>query len=380
MVFINDRQHASLPGVAVIGAGPHGVTIAAALAAVVGSAAVTLVDPGPPLAGWAGRARAIGMDRMRSPWVHHCGLGTEDLYRHAGGPVTDATPPVEVFESHALAVLERSEVESLAGWVRRLEPVEGGWGVHRQHGEPLTVGRVVLASGLDRHRRPGLGGLPLPDGPAAPREGRVAVVGAGHTGASAALHILRSGGRVDLFASRGLKERRTDVEPGWFGPKHLRPFAEAAADHRRQRLREARVGTTTPHVAERLRALRPCGRFRLQEGRVAALGGTPGERLVCMADGRVHGPYEVVYEATGYEPALAAEPLLDGLPIPTCDGLPLLDDHLQALPGLHLTGALAELALGPAGRNLWGAQRAAERIRAAVLGQPAPALGRFRVP
>jgi cation diffusion facilitator CzcD-associated flavoprotein CzcO len=369
------------PAVAVIGAGPHGVTVALALADALGRDAVLLIDPAAaPLESWSARARAIGMRRMRSPWVHHCGLDPKALYRYAGphGPVTDKTPPVELFESHARHLLERAELAPRRAWVSRLERHDESWEVVLHWHPAIAVQRVVLAGGLDPHRRRGLGGLPLPDGPAAARDGRVAVIGAGHTGASAALHILRAGGRVDLFAARGLRERRTDVEPGWFGPKHLRPFAVGDAAHRRQRLREARIGTTTPHVAERLRALRPCGRFRLREGRVAALAGPPGLREVCTTDGVAHGPYEVVYEATGYEVSIANEPLLAGLDVPVHEGLPILDEHLQALPGLHLTGGLAELALGPAGRNLWGAQRAAERIVAAATGHPAPVLGPWR--
>jgi hypothetical protein len=365
------------PGIAVIGGGPHGVTMATALAEAVGPSSVVLLDPcETPLAAWSARARAIGMERMRSPWVHHCGLDSDDLYRHAGpcGPVTDPTPPVELFETHAQVRLERSGIVPVRAWACRIRPADEGWEVTLHGQPPLAVGRVVLAGGLDPHRRRGLGGLPLPDGPAAARDGRVAVVGGGHTGASAALHILRAGGRVDLFASRGLRERRADVEPGWFGPKHLRSFVAGDAAHRRQRLREARVGSTTPHVAERLRALRPCGHLRIREGRVDAVAGSPGERVVCTALGEAHGPYEVVYEATGYEVAASNEPLLAGLDLPVHDGLPVLTDHLEALPGLHPTGALAELALGPAGRNLWGAQRAAERVVSAVLGRPAPQL------
>lgn len=70
----------------------------------------------------------------------------------------------------------------------------------------------------------------------------------------------------------------------------------------------------------------------------------------------------MVYEATGYDVSLHHQPLLAGLSLPHCDGLPLLDAHLQAQPGLHLVGPLAELELGPAGRNLWGARHAARRI------------------
>ncbi|MGQ0623211.1 MAG: NAD-binding protein [Sporichthyaceae bacterium] len=48
------------------------------------------------------------------------------------------------------------------------------------------------------------------------------------------------------------------------------------------------------------------------------------------------------------------------------DGWPVVDQSLQVAPGLHVMGPLAELELGPAGRNLWGAQRAATRLVDAI--------------
>jgi cation diffusion facilitator CzcD-associated flavoprotein CzcO len=355
--------------VAVIGAGPHGVTIGAALAERLGSGAVCLLDPhDAPLAAWSSRARAIGMRDMRSPWVHHCGRQPDDLYQFAGTSASRAgrTPPVAVFEAHALDRAERAGLVHRATWVAMMTPHAGSWRLLLHGGETLDADRVVVATGLAPHRRHRLGGRPLPDSPVTSHGGRVAVIGAGHTGASAALHMLSAGGRVDLFGGRGLREQDSDVDPGWFGPKYLRSFTAAAPERRRQRLREARFGTTTADVARRLRARRACGHFRLVTGRVTALAGPPAERTVRTAAGEDHGPYEMVYEAPGYEVSLHQEPLLAGLSIPECGGLPVLDAHLQALPGLHLVGPLAELELGPAGRNLWGAMHAARRIAASL--------------
>jgi hypothetical protein len=130
----------------------------------------------------------------------------------------------------------------------------------------------------------------------------------------------------------------------------------APPDRRRLRVRESRTGSTTPAFAARLRALRPCGRLRIIDGRAEGISGAPGERAVTTAE-EAHGPYDVEYEATGYAISARNEPLLAGLGLELCDGLPVLDGALQGLPGLHLAGALAELELGPAGRNLWGAAR-----------------------
>jgi hypothetical protein len=44
-------------------------------------------------------------------------------------------------------------------------------------------------------------------------------------------------------------------------------------------------------------------------------------------------------------------------------GFPVVDDLLQWRPGLHVTGPLAELEVGPASRNIVGARLAGERLR-----------------
>ena len=58
------------------------------------------------------------------------------------------------------------------------------------------------------------------------------------------------------------------------------------------------------------------------------------------------------------------------LPCSTC-GYPIVDTHLRWHPRVFVTGALAELEIGPVARNIVGARRAAERIIPLVLRQSA---------
>jgi hypothetical protein len=51
-------------------------------------------------------------------------------------------------------------------------------------------------------------------------------------------------------------------------------------------------------------------------------------------------------------------------------GYPVIDRWLRWAPGLHVSGPLAELELGPVARNIAGARRAADRLRALVSGAP----------
>jgi len=84
-----------------------------------------------------------------------------------------------------------------------------------------------------------------------------------------------------------------------------------------------------------------------------------GEALIC---GRI-------VLATGFEERRPGGAWLDdaidrlGLPCSAC-GYPLVDGALRWHPRIHVSGALAELEVGPAARNIAGARMAAERIAA----------------
>ena len=51
-----------------------------------------------------------------------------------------------------------------------------------------------------------------------------------------------------------------------------------------------------------------------------------------------------------------------GLAVSDFCGYPVVDSHLKWHPRIHVSGALAELELGPSARNIAGARLAAERI------------------
>jgi hypothetical protein len=75
--------------------------------------------------------------------------------------------------------------------------------------------------------------------------------------------------------------------------------------------------------------------------------------------------------ATGFDGARPGSPWLDeiidwfDLPIADC-GYPIVDQQLQWQRGLHVTGSLAELELGPPAANIVGGRLAAERLRYAI--------------
>jgi hypothetical protein len=93
-----------------------------------------------------------------------------------------------------------------------------------------------------------------------------------------------------------------------------------------------------------------------------------------LSDGRRLRP-DRIWLGTGTEPRLDAFRALDRHldDVPVLEGLPVLGDDLRLGPlPIHVSGRLATLALGPAAGNLWGAQRATERIAPRITGVEVP--------
>ena len=87
--------------------------------------------------------------------------------------------------------------------------------------------------------------------------------------------------------------------------------------------------------------------------------------------GGIHG----VHIATGFQNKRPGGGLVDSLiesaALPCADcGYPVVDKALRWHPRVHVSGALAELELGPASRNIAGARRAGDRLVAAIRSGP----------
>lgn len=84
---------------------------------------------------------------------------------------------------------------------------------------------------------------------------------------------------------------------------------------------------------------------------------------VTLSNGTVFKNVKKIWLATGFERGLPClEFLADDLPVSPYCGFPIVNEHLQWHPRIFVTGALAELELGPSARNIAGARLAAERI------------------
>jgi cation diffusion facilitator CzcD-associated flavoprotein CzcO len=372
----------------IVGAGPQGMMVAVHLRRRgVPAANLRVLDPEPePLARWRQRTAAVGMSELRSPAWFHLDEARASLLAYAsssGRPLSsgDARPSLALFDDHARFVLDSLGIGGamLTGTARSLTRDGRGWCVHTDRGS--TCARIVVLALGDGDRgewppwarsltRRGASiGHVLEPGPLRWHSGSLAVVGGGLSAAQVALAAAARGQRVTMFARRPLRVASFDTHPRWFQNDSLLAYrAVQPVERRRGELARSRnPGTVNPAAASQLARC-------LGEGpsRVTLLTG-PIERVSVSASGvrftlrsrDVVADHVVL--ATGFAQQRRGPCWIEttartlGLPV-TQDGQPIPDGWLQWAPGLYLTGALAELQLGPTAPGLAGGRQAAQII------------------
>jgi len=378
----------------IVGGGPIGVHVAAALRMQAGlpRGSVGIVDPEPTLmASWNRRAAAVGMTHLRSPSVHHVDVDPWSLQRFAEDwTPTDAQPAfappysrpsTALFAAHSAAVIERLGLSGVHHCVRveALGAAPEGWTADCSDGASLRARRVVLALGSSGTERivPWARSFiadperwlqhvfdPRFDLDLRPQLERVAVIGGGISAVQVANRLASQGRRVTIVTPHRLRRSQFDSSPQWLGPAKMAGFSRVddLATRRRMIDRARRPGTITRDVERTLRAHRQAGRIDVVVERVRGVYALPGRRVLGLS---TELEVDAVALATGFSgmPTLPRFEGLaeDALPRARC-GTPVVDAQLQWARALYVTGALAELQLGPIARNIAGGRRAAERL------------------
>lgn len=379
--------------VAIVGAGPQALTVAAYLvSAGVRSSELVVVDPAAEwMAVWRRRFAALGIEHLRSPSVHQphpdpyalssfaaAHRRTDELHHTYGLPSTT------LFDDFCAQVVVDAGIDG----VIRADAVVG-----LDDGHPDSVALVLASGGTVRAEHvvwatdPSVPCWPGPVGDRIVRwenaqdallqtGGTIAVVGGGLTAAHLVQRALDRGSHVEWLTRRPIVERDFDTDPGWLGPKEMQGFAArpAPADRLELVLAARGGGSVPPWMMRRLARAERSGRLCRRTGDVRAASGTGHGGIVTLDGVPVHA--KQVWLATGDRPdATASAPLRDILArcgTELVGGRPILDPALR-IPGsrVHVVGRLAQLQLGPTAGNLAGARRAAELVVGAVVGHHA---------
>jgi FAD-dependent urate hydroxylase len=384
--------------VAVIGAGPYGLSVAAHLR----QAGLSTRVFGEPMSFWRDHMPK-GM-RLRSPW-HATNISNPDASLSLDAYSShDGTPlPLEKFVAYGIWFQEHAVPDVDRRTVRLVDVTSNGFRLELTDGEIFAADRVVVATGLAKQdfRPHAFRGLPAAlvthtseHADFAPMRGKhVAVVGRGQSACESAALLAEAGAEVELIC-------RGDVR--WLGAATNSPIAGHAMV---ARLREVLAAPSAvgpfplswlvevPAVVRRLpfelrdrftrRCLKPAAAGWLKP-RFDSVKCHAGHEIMAThtADGRIvieldDGPrsFDHVVLGTGYRVDISRlgilSPQLLGK-IACADGSPLLRSGFEAsVPKLYFVGSAAVKSFGPLMRFVAGAPCAARSIARAAIARRA---------
>ena len=393
----------------IVGGGLHGVHAALRLITEAGVAPnrLLIVDPAPSLfARWRERTGALAMTYLRSPAVHNLGRHPDSLHRFAGKRRNRPLdlfaqpynrPSVRLFDEHCDTLVDDLNLSDrhLTAKVSRIVPHEDRVAIETAAGTTIESARLLLATGPGRPAE-----HPAWYGDVAKRVERildpgyrwtegtagesVAVVGGGMTAAHTALRLASEGARVHVIARHAVRERQFDSSPGWLGPKYMAGFERCASwQARRSKIDAARYrGSITPDLQYALNPGLRNGKIQWHVDHVDAASPTSDGLELRLASAASLGVQRAIL-CTGFAPGPPSPGLIDslaqeaGLPRSEC-GFPVIDRALRWHPRIHVSGALAELRLGPTARNIAGARRTGDLLVESLAEPPALELGKLR--
>jgi len=384
----------------IVGGGVHGIYCCQRLLedTPLTQSEIAIVDPhNRLLASFRRKARACGMEALRSTFVQHVGtepFGLESFAEahdredelHATVDYPDR-PSLELFLDHTDHVIDAKgldalHIETTVDRIRKRD--QGGFRLTTAEGR-IDAHTCVLAIGHgDRYRIPDwAGGVDGVDhvwnGFDPDRQvDETIIVGGGITAAQLADSL--GDQRVTMVTRHPLRWEVSEADPPWLNWNHIERELHChppASNARLETIREARYAATIPpDLYDCLDSRVADGRLRILQGEVDSATNTDDHVRLNLDDGDRLAADRVVL-ATGFEPAYQ-HPFVDRVAT-TMDlargygGLPLLDDDTlawQAADGqsrpLYVSGALAVGVVGPYSPNIPGARRAADRIAPAI--------------
>jgi hypothetical protein len=399
--------------VAIIGAGPYGLSATAHLRTVKGLDVQTF---GEPMSFWE-RNMPIGM-LLRSGWTasHIADPNqslTLDAYRTASRKHFSSPVPLDRFVDYALWYQRQAVPELDERRIARVESGATGFRLNFEKGETVFAGRLVIAAGIGSFawRPPEFAGLPsaLASHTSEHREFRtfagkqVLVIGSGQSALESAALLHEDGAEVEIVArareirwlgglvSRTMQHRLgSTVSKLLYAPTDVGPAGISQVVARPDWVRRM------PRPIQdwlRKRSIRPAGArwlvARLQNtpmnlGRTIVSAAAVGERIRVRLDNGHERTVDHVFLGTGYRMDVSKYDFLApelARSISRFQGYPRLTEGLESsVPKLHFLGAPAIWSFGPLMQFVVGTHYASGSLLRCVAGKAASARVRVSEP
>jgi hypothetical protein len=404
----------------IVGGGIHGVHIATRLLGEGLTTEVRIVDPEQALLfKWKNRTAATGMDYLRSSAGYHLDLSENSLRNFGKGATSSSLsatpfsndyerPRLDLFNQHCDAIIAEHQLDKrhIQGVVTNLEPRDDHVRVIVSYSGDSKLEyiaeQVVLALGNDKPLYPDWVTQDLVDTGRArhlldtdifhshrssSKKSSVAIIGCGLTAVHKALQLVKDKTfkQIHLIGRSKIKEQQFDTHQDWmmdqaaaersingggFGlPKRHQTFRDTSClMQRRQIIAQERIPGTVTAAANRGRqglqyAIRK-NQIQWHQAEVASLSqSTANEACSLHLSSGTSIEVDQILLATGFGKCPPSLMQKLGLPVSDFCGYPIVDRDLRwGHPRVFVSGALAELELGPSARNIAGARLAAERI------------------
>jgi FAD-NAD(P)-binding len=388
----------SKTSLAIIGAGPHALTLVTHLLqkrAKMRSKFVVFDPSGKWMSRWRQQFAALEIPHLRSPAVHHPDPNAFGLRKFAESRSSELFPPYDLpgtklFDDYCNDVISQWDLNNQVSQntITEIIPHANRFRLGCSDGKSITAKRVVLATGGAFLQIPDwVKGIKAEYPPSKLCHStsvdlrslhlageKVLIIGGGLTSGHLAVGAISRGAKVHLMIKRQLQEKLFDAEPGWLGPKYLKGFF-ACSDYqeRFKMIQQARNGgSITPGMGIQLRRQVRNGNLIIDENcQVIKAEWKQNSWLVECSNGSQH-KYNRIWLSTGTKFDVKTEPLLKDVlaayPINIVNGLPVLEENLRWRGcELFIMGGLAALQVGPTARNLSGARMASDKIVPAIL-------------
>lgn len=382
----------------IVGGGIHGTYLANLLVSrfSVPLDRLAIVDPhDSPCMRWKDLTCKTGMNYLRSPLVHHVDYDPDslreflELHNSQEWAQTQGEferPHLRLFNEHINHVVEKAKLYE-AYRVARVTAIKERKGYLRVETTcgAMNTRKVLLAISPSEETRFPEWARKLKEKGASVRHVfdhdfflqsmvpgfSYAVIGGGLSALQLALAAAKvSPGRTHLLAKGRIPIHKFDSDPCWLGPKCLKPFGEEKdLDVRREMINKGMLDGSAPREVATDIIYASTIDESLSVYHDTAVSGKllkNGKIQLTRASGAKMEVDRVIL-ATGFDKTCPGStwlrPVIEemNLPVHTC-GYPIVDKYLRWHKRIFVTGALAELELGPAARRIFGARMTGLRL------------------